>query len=87
MSNKPQLKDLDLASKYELDNNYTVIYKDIEEEFTPPTRIGRKGDVYVTIDGYEYYNHEVVAELYKQTYHPVPAEVDTRVLNDYDYDE
>ncbi len=87
MQNKPQLKDLDLASKYELDDNYVVLYKDnVIDDWTPDTRITRTGDVMIIIEGHEYFNHHVIAELYQQIYHPVPAEVDTREINDFDFE-
>ncbi len=86
---KPTLSQIDLAGKYSLDSNYNIVFSgefDEEDEFAP-TRISKTGDVFVLIEGFEYYNNQAVAELYTQLYHPLPIAEDDREIFDFDYDE
>jgi hypothetical protein len=88
MNNKPTLSQIDLAGKYALDNNYNIVYNgefDGDDEFAP-TRIAKTGDVFVMIDGFEYYNHQAIAELYTQLHHPLPIAEDTRIIDDFDFE-
>ena len=90
MKTRPTLSQIDLADRYSLDDNYNIVYNDGNDdgdgEFAQ-TRISKTGDVFVMIEGFEYYNHQAVAELYTQLYHPLPIAEDNREIFDYDYDE